>query len=328
MANANQPNTRITLTDALGNQFTFGSMEVPSQIVTGGAQRLSVHELVGGVRVVDAMGRSDRPLEWSGLMLGASAIDRARYLDGLRVAGKPLNLAWGFFSYTVLLREFEATHEQSFQIRYRVTFEVVEDLTTPSTSPGATPIDQAISEDAIKAASKGAKINDPTLTTKLNALQKAIAAVSSFAHASKTTINSVLQPLADARKQVKVLIQSTANTIGSVTTFGGVLPNNPLAKSAANLTKQVVAVTGHSDLLALDNVLGRMGGNLGAINAPQNTVATAGGNLFQIAGKQYGDAQAWTGIAKANGMTDPFVAGAKVLTIPPKPDPANGVLGA
>jgi len=54
MANANQPNTQIVLTDSLGHQFVFGSLEVPAQIVTGGAQRLSVHELVGGVRVVDA----------------------------------------------------------------------------------------------------------------------------------------------------------------------------------------------------------------------------------------------------------------------------------
>jgi len=328
MANANQPNTQIVLTDSLGQQFVFGSLEVPAQIVTGGAQRLSVHELVGGVRVVDAMGRSDRPLEWSGMMLGSGAGDRARYLDGLRVTGKPLNLAWGFFAYTVLLRDFEAAHEQAFQIRYRVSFEVVEDLTTPSTSPGSTPIDQAISEDAIKAATLAAKVGDAKLTDKVNALQKAIASVSSFAHAAKSTIDSVLQPLADARKQAKVLIQSTANTIQTVTTFGGVLPNTPLAKSAAKLTQQMTAVTTNSNLLALDNVLGRMGGNLGAINAPQNTQATAGGNLFQIAGQQYGDPQAWTGIAKANGMTDPFVQGARVLTIPPKPDPANGVLEA
>jgi hypothetical protein len=36
----------------------------------------------------------------------------------------------------------------------------------------------------------------------------------------------------------------------------------------------------------------------------------------------------WTGIAKANGLTDPFVQGLAVLSIPPLPDQQNGVLAS
>jgi nucleoid-associated protein YgaU len=57
-------------------------------------------------------------------------------------------------------------------------------------------------------------------------------------------------------------------------------------------------------------------------------VTTAGGNLFSIAGQQYGDATAWTGIAKANNLTDPFVQGTQTLNIPAKPDTAGGILNA
>jgi hypothetical protein len=57
-------------------------------------------------------------------------------------------------------------------------------------------------------------------------------------------------------------------------------------------------------------------------------MAIAGGNLFQIAQNQYGDALAWTALARANGLTDPFVQGSAILSVPPRPDNAGGVLAA
>jgi nucleoid-associated protein YgaU len=94
------------------------------------------------------------------------------------------------------------------------------------------------------------------------------------------------------------------------------------------LSQQVANVTQLNSLYGMRAALGRMGGNLGAINASQNTVATAGGNLFSLSQKQYGDASAWTGIAKANNLTDPFVSGPQTLTIPAQADNSGGVLSA
>jgi len=308
--------------------FQFGYMEVPGEIEFGGEQRLSVHQLVGGTRIIDAMGRSDRPLAWSGLLLGQSALDRALFLDSLRIGGQMQELSWGALRYQVVVREFSATYQRSYKIPYRIVCEVVQDLTTPVAQAGSAPIDQAVADDANASTTLTTAIGDSSLTALMGTLNTAIVAVSTFAHAAQSTINSVLQPLAAVQARVQILIASTGNTIGSVTTFGGVLPGNPLSTSAANLVSQVAAVSQCAQLYALRNTLGRMGANLGAINAPQNTVAMAGGNLFQIAESQYGDAMAWTGIAKANGLTDPFVQGTKVLSIPPQPDQQSGVLTA
>jgi len=308
--------------------FSFGSLEVPAEIGFGGAQRLSVHELVGGTRVVDAMGRSDRPLSWSGLLLGEQALQRARFLDGLRIAGASLELSWSELRYLVVVREFDATFQRAYQIPYRISCEVVADLAAPVTSPGTTPVDEQVNADAAQATELVAEVGDSRLTGLMGTLNSAIKAVSSFAHAAQSTISSVLQPLAAVQAQVTTLIASTANTISNVTTFGGVLPNNPLATSAARLTGQLTAVTQGNSLYALRNVLGRMSSNLGAVNAPQATIGTAGGNLFRVAQQQYGDPMAWTGIARANGLTDPFVQGAQVLTIPPNADDSAGVLSA
>jgi hypothetical protein len=55
-------------------------------------------------------------------------------------------------------------------------------------------------------------------------------------------------------------------------------------------------------------------------------VTLAGGNLFRVAAEQYGDALAWTRIAAANGMTDPFFDDTRTLKVPP-PDPGHRTLG-
>lgn len=317
------PDTTLVLGD-----FTFGSTEVPESIEFGGDQLLASHQLIGGRRVIDAMGRSEAPLSWSGLLRGENALDRALYLDNLRVQGLPLNLTWSQLSYKVLIRQFSARFERFYLLPYRITCEVVDNLTTPVTSPGQTPVDQAIGDDADAATSLAAAVGDTQLTGLLSTLNSAIANVSSFATAAQSQVNAVLAPLAAVQSRVAVLIASVGNTIGSVTTLGGVLPGNPVATNAAKLLNQVSSLTQCETLYRLRNVTGRMSANLGAITSSQRSVTTAGGNLFQIAQTQYGDAMEWTAIAKANGLTDPFVSGVQTLRIPAQPDENSGVLNA
>jgi hypothetical protein len=46
------------------------------------------------------------------------------------------------------------------------------------------------------------------------------------------------------------------------------------------------------------------------------TLTVAGGNLFQIASQQLGDATQWLRIAQPNGLTDPILTGVVTLQIP------------
>jgi hypothetical protein len=70
--------------------------------------------------------------------------------------------------------------------------------------------------------------------------------------------------------------------------------------------------------------------------ATNRTITIAGGNLFQIAAQELGDAQQWNRIAALNGLTDFMVSGVVTLQIPPSipnllasnPDLGGGVLGA
>lgn len=86
--------------------------EVPERVRFGGTQRLAVHRLPGGGRVVDAMGPDELGLRWSGMMLGADAADRARAIDAMRVAGTPVTLVFGDMAYDVIVAGFVAEYRR------------------------------------------------------------------------------------------------------------------------------------------------------------------------------------------------------------------------
>lgn len=306
--------------------FAFGRYEVPEQITFGGDQQLAVHQLVGGARVVDAMGRSDMPLSWSGMFLGENARDRARYLDNLRTTGLPLRLEWDQLAYQVVVSHFEADFQRFYKLPYRIACTVVADLATPTTTIAYAGVDQALRDDMNAANTLGAGIADGPLTGLLATLNTAIANVSNFAKATQSVINSVLTPLAAVQARVNVLITSAGNVLGSVTTLGGVLPNNPIAQSAASLLNQVTSMQQMPQLYNLNSVLNRMGANMGTIGTGTSTLTQAGGNLFSAAQKAYGDATAWTALAKANGLKDPQISGVANLIIPTAPNQTGGVL--
>lgn len=103
--------------------------EVPETITIGGAQRLAIHRLPGGARVIDALGPDDADIVWSGIASGPEAAARIRTLDTLRRAGLPLPLAWDANAYTVVVSNFEADTVNPYWIPYRISCAVLRDDT-------------------------------------------------------------------------------------------------------------------------------------------------------------------------------------------------------
>lgn len=255
--------TVISLASQDGNVFLFGGTEVPESISFGGAQKVVVHELVGGKRVADAMGRADKPLAWHGLMRGTAALERARYLDYLRVAGLPLVLTWHEMQYSVILESFEADFQRFYQIPYHVSFLVVDDLARPVTAVVALTIDDELNQDIGAVKKHADKIGDADLSAKVSALDKAIKAVSTFANATQAVIKSVTTPLAAVMSKVTTLTAQIGNTAQNVTTFGGLLPGNSLSQAAARISSQTASMGKLSSLYSLQSTTRRMGKNLG-----------------------------------------------------------------
>gem|GEM_PF-1073836 len=110
--------------------FVFQNLEVPATLPWGGKQQISTHKLTGGRRVLDAMGRDDMPLTWSGIFINDVGAVRGRQLDEMRISGAPQLLCWGEHLYTVVIRDLSIS-DKSKQSDYHITCEVLRDENDP-----------------------------------------------------------------------------------------------------------------------------------------------------------------------------------------------------
>ncbi len=58
------------------------------------------------------------------------------------------------------------------------------------------------------------------------------------------------------------------------------------------------------------------------------TMTIAGGNLFQLAATELGDATQWIRIAQLNNLSDPMLSGVVTLLIPDRNPSAGGGIAA
>lgn len=106
----------------------FDGLEMPETINMGGKQTLAVHEIIGGLRVVDAMGPDDEVIDWKGYLIGESAQLRALQLDLLRRSGRQVELEFGLRIYRVVVNAFRSELTQPTLLTYNISCTVVEDL--------------------------------------------------------------------------------------------------------------------------------------------------------------------------------------------------------
>lgn len=307
--------------------FQFKDLEVPESLPFGGTQKLAMHDLVGGTRVIDSMGAFCGPVEWSGWLLGTDALARARQLDDLRERGASLLLQWSEIYYAVVIRDFRADFQRSYKIPYKIVCEVASDLSKFAGSDTGQSIDGQIKSDAAAVTDMGSAIGDGTLSGLIDSANSAIGTVASFANAAQATLNNVLQKVTAVRDRAQALVASANSELMKVATLGGVLPNNPLAQQVAKLSGQINSALSLPVLVQLDRVAGRMQMNIGSVYKSAKHVVTAGGDLMKLAAKEYDDAMAWTSLAKANPelLWDPLIQGVRTLIVPPDKDTAGGL---
>jgi hypothetical protein len=155
----------------------FQGFEAPEQIPFGGRQRLNVHRLMGGKRVVDAMGPDDDSIVWRGRFRGTLATLRARQLDLMRRAGRPHILTWGAFVYRVVIERFDASYEAFNEIPYSISCLVVQDLVAEKAGALLDRIEDSIMGDLSDAL--GLAADSPILTGIVTGAQSAVMSVAS-----------------------------------------------------------------------------------------------------------------------------------------------------
>ena len=132
----------------------FQDMEVPEKISFGGKQRVKVQNLIGGGRVVVALGLDDGEISFSGIFSGADAVDRAQFLDTARSLGAPLPLVWDRFFYTVIIEGFAAEYRKPNLIPFSINCVVVNDPLAMLAS-AAVPITNLVGNDLASAGALG-----------------------------------------------------------------------------------------------------------------------------------------------------------------------------
>ena len=327
----------FVLTANDGSSITLQDVELPQAVAWGGEQAMAVHQLIGGNRVIDALGAKPAPITWDGILFGQTAVERARYLDTVRQGGGAVVLTWDEFVYVGVVSRFAANYLQPWHVRYSITIEVMRDAASAQTSAPKESLLTLLNNDTAQASCLGDLIGDPTLSTLLSAVSSAVQTLNGAVEAvtapiaqatacmqqatvtAQSALAAIVQPLSLAQSRVQALkgsVDNAASTVQTLTSgvFSGATPQAIQSLASANL-----GYANAQPVYALDSILGRMQANIGAgmPGASENTIAINGGDLQAIAAQQYGDATLWPAIAKINGLSDPKLpAGALTLQIP------------
>ena len=105
--------------------FTFTDYAIPEQVSLGGEHKFVVHKLIGGTRVVDAMGPDDSDISWTGRFQGPDAVSKAMALDQLRISGAQVPLIVDSQFRLVGVHKFEWDYQRWYQILYKISCLVV-----------------------------------------------------------------------------------------------------------------------------------------------------------------------------------------------------------
>lgn len=111
--------TPVTLGD-----LVLSGPEVPDTLVMGGRQLLVIHRLLGGGRVIDAVGNDPARLVLSGRFIGPLATRRARRVEAMRQAARVLSFNVADLSADVWIAEFSWAYQARGTIcPYRLVLE-------------------------------------------------------------------------------------------------------------------------------------------------------------------------------------------------------------
>jgi hypothetical protein len=246
--------------------FTFQAWEIPESITWGGAQRMAVHKLPGGERVIDSMGRDDAEITWSGIFLSSDASDRADQLDQMRVEGQELELIFAGRNYSVVISNFRAEQRKINYVPYSISCTVLVDESGALNEDNPSLLSSITSDinDALGFDLSGAlsdvqstiqKVQGPLLTvTGLVAGGPAAAKIAGVLGSASSAVSGASQLANDNIYGLGTLAGAAGNITGSTTITGAI----DGVRSAVTLTQQAANLVGANGFIgrAVKNLTG------------------------------------------------------------------------
>lgn len=202
----------VTLT--LGTVI-FQNFEIPTKINFGGMQALAVHQLVGGARIIDSMGRIDDDISWSGIFFESTATERAQFLDKMRSSGNTFPLSFGQFNFNVIISDFKCSFERTYQIPYSITCKVIQNLTLPISTLLPLGYNDAIANQLTELQDLALLVANPSISSSMALLSAAIQNLPSIANATTLQLAPVVVAILNTQSAVTTAITQTASRIFS-----------------------------------------------------------------------------------------------------------------
>ena len=267
-----------------------------------------------GNRQIDALGKDDNEIQWSGLITGPNALARAQQLNTMRAAGQQLNLTWFNLNYVVLIDSLICNTEKFYQIRYDISLTVLKDGANPINTQNLVGFNEAINSDLATANSLATSIGNAAVTAAVNNVVTASNNVGTFDGASPSALIPVQAAVSSAIATIQDKYKAFSETI-----IRAIIMSSSTFVSSLSIDIQVQDQTTYWQLYTLQYYLQRIQANLGIINSPPNAIVITVMNttLFKLAAQYYGDATQWPVIANANNLHDPQITTPMTLVIPP-----------
>lgn len=231
----------------LGGMILTG-IEVPDRLQVGGRQMLAVHRVIGGGRVIDALGNDPDRLELSGRFMGPDAQARAQAVERMRIAGVPVAFSGAGLSGMVWIAQFAYAYEAKGAIcSYRLVLERASD--SPAAAVDNTVLTGLVGSDATQA---------------LTGITSAIAGVSSGAFTLAGQVGTIVGQVTPV-----ATIVGAGGSLASVMT--GLSRVSAAAQSGVDLATVPVSIVSVTSGLAaagggLGTAIGQTGANLESIS--------------------------------------------------------------
>lgn len=276
-------------TQLLLGDFEFTGFEVPEFIKFGGEQAMHVHKLLGGARIIDAMGPDDGNVSWSGRFQSTDASLRASSLDQMRRDGLPVQLSWRDNSFLVVIKQVEFQWERFYQCTYTIECAVVQDLAKQNADSSPITIDDQVDEDL--QSQYDALQEDSNIAGSVNIASSSAGfpSASQILSLPARGINAVLSPVRDlvgglqsiesatlgqvqgvlsAVNNARATYQGARNAVELIVNqkygggFAGINAGVSALTAAQSLNGSLLATSQMMTLTQMDSSMGRIGANL------------------------------------------------------------------
>ncbi|MBM7045448.1 hypothetical protein [Rhizobium lusitanum] len=242
--------------------ITFQDFEIPERINFGGKQDVAKHKLIGGNRVVDAMGPDPDDVTWSGRFRGPNAMERAQAFDAMRSAGSQVTLSYMSTFLVVVITDFKANPERFYEIPYKITCVVVSDLINDALGAVIDGLDTIVGNALTVAASftaGGTSSAQIATASAVGAVSSAVSAAGSLQDASAATLSSVTSTVYTSASTIDGIATGLDATLGL---GAGTLPGVDPDQMASFITSQLQNCTDESAALFSKDNINLIGKNL------------------------------------------------------------------